>query len=74
MILEVLVVFHRSPGASPDEAILTEQTMAEITLNNLVAIGLLPVNVGFAVRWLYNGRSVFPISHIRIIKGVDING
>ena len=54
MILEMLVVFHRSPGASPDEAILTEQAMAEITLHNLIAIGLLPINVWFAVRWLYN--------------------
>ena len=54
MELEVLVVFHRSPGASPDETILTEQAMAKIALYNLIAIGFLPVNVGFAIRGLYN--------------------
>ena len=33
MILEMLVVFHRSPGASPGEAVFQEQTMAQVAFS-----------------------------------------
>ena len=49
MIFEMLVVFLRSPGAPPGEAVFQEQTVAQVALLYLVAECLLAVGVWLAV-------------------------
>lgn len=68
----MLVVFDTVPGAAPDEAVLCEETVAEVALHNLVGKVSGTVDVGLAIGGLDNHCAVFPVTDVGVVERVDV--
>ena len=73
-LLEVLVVLQRAPGATPGEAVLAEETVAEVMAGNLIGKTLVAVDIGAPGGGLDEQRAVPLPAHAGVVEGVDIDG
>ena len=75
MVFEMLVVFHRTPGAAPGEAVLDEELVTEVVDGDLITEILLTIGIRHASGRLYDAVTVFlTITDVGVIKGIDIDG
>ena len=71
----MLVVFHRTPGAAPGEAVLNEELVTEVVDGDLITEILLTIGIRHASGRLYDAVTVFlTITYVGVIKGIDIDG
>ena len=75
MVFEMLVVFHRTPGAAPGEAVLNEELVTEVVDGDLITEILFAIYIRYTCGWLDNAMTVFlTITNVRVVKGIDVDG
>lgn len=72
--LEVLVVLAVVPVASPVEACLGEEAVAEVVVVDLVGEVPGAVAVGGSRGGLYEEGAVFEVLVVGVVEGVDVDG
>lgn len=70
--LEVLVVFHRFPVASPDESAGDEKPVAEVAFRQPVGRRFGAVGVRSGGRRFHHRRFRIKTAHVRIVERIDI--
>ena len=70
----MLVVLHGAPVASPFEAMLDEEAVAEVVLRDLILERLTAVDVGLTRGRLDEQRTVFLPTDTGIIQRIDVDG
>ena len=72
-LLEMLIILRVLPVTSPCEAVLGEETVAKVSLHNLVGKILRAVNVRTGGGGFDDGTPI-PLADKRIVKRVDVDG
>ena len=70
----MLVVLQRAPRPTPTEAVLSEQTVAEVLPGNLVLELLVAVHIGLACRRLDEQCAILLTLHAGVVERIDVDG
>ena len=71
--LKMLVVLEGSPGASPLEAVLDEEAVAEVLFGNLILERLAAIDVRTRGRRLDEQGAVLPSFYAGVVEGIDVD-
>ena len=70
----MLIVLQGAPAATPAEAMLDEETIAEVARRDLITEASGAVGVWTASLGLHKERAVLPAAHTGIVQRIDVDG
>lgn len=74
LTFKVLIVLQRAPLSAPFEAVLDEQTVAQVALRYFVRPPLFAVGIAARRGRLYDGAAVLTLLDAGVVQRVDVDG